>query len=387
VAYPSLVPRTGPDRSRHDLSAPARHVDVVLIVCTFALASLGVLMVYSATRGSEAPYDRSFLQRQALFLVGGAVAMVVTTAIDYRRLRDFAWIIYGGTIVLLLGVLSPLGVHVNGAQAWFSFGIFQLQPAEFAKLAVILAVASLIAHWSGEIDLRRLGILGALTGAPMFLILLQPDLGSMLVLVAITIGMLLVGGLRGRYILALSAIGLVGLVVVFSSSLLAEYQKDRLTVFLEDVPQEATRDRLDAHLNVDRSKTAIGNGRITGEGLFQGTQTQLGFVPEQQTDFIFTAVGEELGFVGGATVLGLYGVLVWRIWRAAQLARDRLGTLLCVGVLSMLVFHIFENVGMAMGIMPVTGIPLPLLSYGGSSTLTTFIAIGLVLNVHMRRFR
>jgi rod shape determining protein RodA len=168
----------------------------------------------------------------------------------------------------------------------------------------------------------------------------------------------------------------------FNSSVLDQYQKDRLTGFLNP-----DQDSQGTTYNVDQSQTAISNGGVTGEGLFQGRQTELGYVPEQQTDFIFTAVGEELGFVGGAMVIGLYGVIMWRVWRTAQLSRDLLGTLYCVGVLSMLVFQVFENVGMAMGIMPVTGIPLPLLSYGGSSTLVTFAAIGLVLNVHMRRFR
>jgi rod shape determining protein RodA len=221
-----------------------------------------------------------------------------------------------------------------------------------------------------------------LSGVPAVLILLQPDLGTVAVLVAIVLGMLLIAGLRFRYIAVLTLVGLVGVIGAFNSSVLDEYQKDRFTEFLSP-----NSDEQGSSYNVGQSQNAIGNGGITGEGLFEGSQTRLNYVPEQQTDFIFTAVGEELGFVGGATVLGLYGVIIWRIWRIAKLSRDLLGTLYCVGVLSMLVFQIFENMGMAMGIMPVTGIPLPLLSYGGSSTLVTFAAIGLVLNVHMRRFR
>jgi rod shape determining protein RodA len=249
-------------------------------------------------------------------------------------------------------------------------------------LAVIIALGALLAEWEGDIDLKRLGIIGALCGVPSVLILMQPDLGTVAVMVAIVLGMLLIGGLRVRYIVVLTLIGLVGVVGAFNSSALDQYQKDRLTGFL-DPESDVQR----TTYNVDQSQTAISNGGVTGEGLFQGSQTELGYVPEQQTDFIFTAVGEELGFVGGAVVIGLYGVIIWRIWRIAQLSRDLLGTLYCVGVLSMLVFQVFENVGMAMGIMPVTGIPLPLLSYGGSATLVTFASIGLVLNVHMRRFR
>ena len=374
--------RLGSDRSRRDPSAPFRHVDVVLLVCTLAVAALGVLMVFSATRGPDDPPDTSFLAKQALFVVIGVGVMLVVSLIDYHRIRDFAWVLYGGVILMLFAVLSPLGSQVNGAQAWFALGPLQLQPAEFAKIALIVALGALLAEWAGDIDLKRLGILAVLCGAPMLLIMMQPDLGTVAVFVAIVLGMLLIGGLRFRYILVLSLIGLVGVIGAFNSTVLDEYQKDRLAGFLDP-----SSDTQRTTYNVNQSQTAISNGGVTGEGLFQGSQTELGYVPEQQTDFIFTAVGEELGFVGGAVVIGLYGVIIWRIWRTAQLSRDLLGTLYCVGVLSMLVFQVFENVGMAMGIMPVTGIPLPLLSYGGSSTLVTFAAIGLVLNVHMRRFR
>jgi rod shape determining protein RodA len=384
VALSTLGPasgRLGPDRSRRDLSAPWRHVDVVLLVCVLALGAMGVLMVYSATRGPTDPPETSFLVRQGMFFAVGIGVMVVATVVDYRRLRDWAWLLYGATMVLLFGVLSPFGQQSKGAQAWFGFGSFQLQPAEFAKLTLILALGSLLAMWAGDIDLRRLAVLLVVSGAPMGLILLQPDLGTVLVLVSIVLGMLLVAGLRLRYILALTLVGLVVVLAVLNSSVLKQYQRDRLTAFLDPASN------VEATYNVNQSQVAIATGRTTGDGLFNGRQTQLGFVPEQQTDFIFTAVGEELGFAGGATVLALYGVVMWRVWRAAQLSRDQLGTLLCVGVLSMLVFQVFENVGMAMGIMPVTGIPLPLLSYGGSSMLATFAALGLVLNVHMRRFR
>jgi rod shape determining protein RodA len=193
-------------------------------------------------------------------------------------------------------------------------------------------------------------------------------------------GMLLVGGLRARYLLLILAIGALAVFGALNSNVLKQYQKDRFTVAYSDAKSASS-------YNVDQSQTAIGAGGVTGEGLFNGQQTQKGFVPEQQTDFIFTVVGEELGFVGAATLLGLYAVMLWRIWRTAAVARDMLGSLICVGVLSFMVFQVFENVGMTMKIMPVTGIPLPLVSYGGTSILTTFVGIGLVLNVHMHRFR
>ncbi len=377
----------GRDRSRGDLSAPLRHIDPILLVCSLALAALGVLMVYSTTR-EEAGV--SFLMRQGAFVGIGAGVMVVTALVDYHRIRDWAWALYGAAMVLLVLVLSPLGVERGGAQAWFDLGPVSMQPSEFTKFAVIVLLGALLAEWWGELDLRRLGIVLLVAGAPMGLIMLQPDLGTVLVIVSIVLGMLLVGGLRGRYILALSIFGLVGVVIALNSGVLKQYQVDRLTTFLESdsTPVEgATRAQLDARLNVDQSKITIANGRVTGMGLFEGPQTQRDFVPEQETDFIFTAVGEELGFMGAATVLGLYAVIMWRIWRIAGLSLDELGTLYAAGVLAMFTFQVFENVGMTMGIMPVTGIPLPLFSYGGTSVIATFAALGLVMNVHMRRFR
>jgi rod shape determining protein RodA len=194
-------------------------------------------------------------------------------------------------------------------------------------------------------------------------------------------GILLVAGVRPRHMVALTFVGLVGVAAILNLGLLEEYQKERLTAFLD---QEGDTQR--SAYNLDQSKIAIGAGGLFGRGLFQGTQTNLSYVPEQETDFIFTVVGEELGFVGTATLLSLFGIMMWRIWRTAQLSRDYTGTLMCVGVLSLFVFQIFQNVGMTMGILPITGIPLPFVSYGGSATLAGFAAIGLVLNVHMHRF-
>ncbi len=215
----------------------------------------------------------------------------------------------------------------------------------------------------------------------MALIMLQPDLGTALVFIAISAAILCVGGVRGRYLAILALVAVIGVVGILKSNTLAQYQKDRLTEFVD--PTNNTR----AGYNVNQSQTAIANGGVSGYGLFKGPQTQLGYVPEQQTDFIFTALGEQFGLVGGSLLLGLFAVIVWRIWRSARLARDWFGTLLCVGVLAMLVFQVFESMGMTMGIMPVTGIPLPFMSYGGSSTVACFVGVGLVLNVHMHRFR
>jgi rod shape determining protein RodA len=243
-------------------------------------------------------------------------------------------------------------------------------------------LAGVLAGADVPLRLRRVVLALALVALPTGLILLQPDLGTALVFIAITMGMLLIAGARARHIVILTAAGVIGVVGVLTSDVLEDYQRDRLTVFLDadghDVQAEA--------YNSDQSKAAIASGRVNGKGYLEGTQTRLGFVPEQHTDFIFTAVGEELGFVGSVTVLGLLALMCVRIWRTAQIARDRLGMLISVGVLSMLVFQIFQNVGMTMGIMPITGITLPFMSYGGSSVIASWLALGLVLNVHMRRF-
>ncbi|MGH9247708.1 MAG: rod shape-determining protein RodA, partial [Acidimicrobiales bacterium] len=368
---------------RRNPAAPWRHLDVVLVGALFALSAVGVLMVYAATRGpgGDEPLDTSFLKRQALFVLIGVAVMAVTALIDYRRYRDWAPVLYGGGVVLLALVLSPLGSARKGTQAWFELSIFQLQPSEFAKLGVIVGLAALIAQYRWEIGLRRLLLCLLVAGVPLALIMVQPDLGTGLVIIAVAAGGLLVGGASFRQLGAIVLFGALASVAILQTDVLEDYQRARLTSFLDQ-----SSDLQGASYNQNQSQIAIGAGAITGKGLFQGTQTRLRNVPEQHTDFIFTAVGEELGLMGTATLLALFGIIVFRIWRTAQLSRDPFGTILCVGVLSMLLFQIFQNVGMTMGIMPITGIPLPFVSYGGSSAITHFCAMGLVLNVHMRRF-
>ena len=365
--------------------APWRHLDLVLLGTVLAVSSLGCLMIFSATRGrNPSDFDTGYLTKQLMFMGIGFVVMLGVAMVDSRRYRAVAPAVYVAVLVSLLTVITGLGSTRKGSQAWFQIGTFQLQPSELAKIVVIITLASVIAHFNSELDAFRLVLALAVVGVPMALIMLQPDLGTTLVFVAIAMGMLLVGGAPVRYIAAVTLVGIVGVVMVLNSGMLAKYQQCRLTAFLE-TPDEECAAR-GSQYNVEQAKTAIGSGALLGTGLFEGTQTRLDIVPEQHTDFIFTAVGEELGFVGSATLLALLSIIAWRVWRTAQLARDPLGSLVCVGVLSMLVFQTFENVGMTMGIMPVTGIPLPFMSYGGSSTLAEFIAIGLVLNVHMRRF-
>jgi rod shape determining protein RodA len=383
MATATATPRTLTTRA--NAASPLRHVDLTLVASVLALSCYGLVMIYSATRNAPRLADANldpqyYLQRQALFVAVGIGIMIVTGLIDYRVYRDFAPFVYAATVGLLTLVLLFGAVH-KGQQASFDLGPFQVQPSEFAKVALIVCLAAYFSSIRGDIDGRRVIVILALAALPMALIYLQPDLGTTLVFGSILLGMLLVSGAKARHLVALLLIGLVGVVAVVQLGVLKQYQLDRLTAFLD--PQNDTQR---SAYNLDQSKTAIGSGGITGKGLFNGTQTNLSYVPEQHTDFIFTAVGEQLGLAGSAVLLALFAIVAWRTWRAAALAKDVAGTLMCVGVLAMFTFQIFENVGMTMGIMPITGIPLPFLSYGGSSTLATFAGIGLVLNVHMRRF-
>ncbi len=367
---------------RRDPLSPWLHVDVMLVVSTMALAVLGIAMVYSATRGTDpAAYDTTFVERQIIFVMVGTALMAGTALISYNRLVAWAPALYAGGIVGLVGVLA-FGVERNGARSWFAVGSIQLQPSELLKIAFIVALASYLSRIEGELELRQLAAALALGAVPLLLIMRQPDVGTALVYLAITMGVLLVGGARLRHIVVLTVVGVGFAVLVWNSGVLQSYQEDRLLSFLDPESSQS-----EAAYQQTQAQIAIGSGGVTGRGYGEGGQTQGEFVPEQHTDFIFTVVGEELGFVGAATFLGLFGVLVWRSWRTAKKAADMFGALLCVGVMTMFVFQMFQAVGMTLGIMPITGIPVPFLSYGGSSALTSFLGVGLVLNVHMRRYQ
>ena len=367
-------------KPRFDRPTVLRHVDLLLPVLAFAVAAIGVVMVYSATRGPTTelrPAETGFLNRQMVYVGIGVGTMVMTAWIGHRWARRLAVHAYLGLLALLFGVLVA-GVEVRGSRAWFQFGGYQFQPSEFGKVAVIVALAA----WLGavrHVGAVRLAVAILIVGIPVSAILLQPDLGTILVYGAIAAGMVLVAGVKGRHLLILGLLLLTGLVAVLQSDLLADYQVKRLMVFIDDQANTA------ASYNLEQAQVAIGNGGLTGQGLFEGTQNISDLVPEQQTDFIFTVIAEETGFVGSAVVLGLIGLLLARIWRIGRIADDRFGLLLAAGVFSMILFQVFQSVGMATGIMPITGIPLPLVSYGGSSVVTTFVGLGLVQSVHMRR--
>lgn len=368
-------------RRPRDLTA---RFDVVLVGTALLLAVTGVVMIYSATRGKLAlagDDPHYYLKRQAIFMIIGVVVMVALAVFDYRRLEQVSTILYVGTLLALAGVYV-VGKSALGSQRWFPLGPFQVQPSEFATLTIIVAIATYCARRREGLEFRDLVRLLILAVVPIVVIIKQPDLGTGIVLSVILVVMLAVAGMPGRY-LVMIIVG-AGLVVVLAlqAGLLQHYQIARLTSFIN--PNGASQA---ATYNVTQAKDAIGAGGLFGKGLFRGAQTNLSYVPFQQTDFIFSAVGEQVGFVGSSLLLFLYGVVAWRILRTAQLARDEFGRLLCAGVFALLVFSVFENVGMNMGIMPVAGIPLPFLSYGGSASVVFFAAVGITASVHARSLR
>ncbi len=375
-----MAPRLSTTRRR------TGETDWILAGAAVAAAVLGMIMVYSATRSGlvvQGLDSKYFLKRQMVFVVGGTFLMGVLWWIDYRRLEQFATLIYAGLILMLVAVLSPLGANALGAQRWFSLGFIQIQPSEFAVLALVIAVATYCNRRPEGLSLRDVSRLLLMAAMPMALILLQPDLGTVIVISVVTMVMLAAAGIPGRLLLWLLLGAVLVVIVAIEGGFLSSYQIHRLTSFLN---QNSTNPQLQqAIYNVKQAKTAIGAGGLFGAGIGRGSLTNLGYVPEQQTDFIFTAVGEQLGFIGSTLVLGLLGVISYRILRAAMLAKDVLGRVICSGIFAFFTFSVFQNAGMTMGIMPVTGIPLPFLSYGGSAALVFFSAIGIVLSVEARR--
>ncbi|MGH2819588.1 MAG: rod shape-determining protein RodA [Actinomycetota bacterium] len=374
-----------PIAARMARKAPIRHLDPLLLFATLALTGYGAMMVLSATatKLEQAGQDPNFLvRRQVIFAAVSVCVLIALGLFDYRHLRGFSPVVYGAAILLLVAVLTPLGYSSGGASRWINLGAFQMQPAEFAKLAIVAALAAYLAERKGLMGALDILICVGMVVLPCALIFIQPDLGTAMVFVAILGALLLVGGAKIRHFAALFAMGLLGMLLVLQFGLLKEYQIERITAFVDPNPDVRSEG-----YTLEQAKTAIGSGGMQGKGLGGAkTQTALDFVPEQHTDFIFTAVGEQLGFVGSATLLGLFALLLWRALRIASMSRDLFGTLLAVGIAALWAFQLFVNVGMTMGIMPITGIPLPFISYGGSSLLTNYIAVGLLMNIHMRRF-
>jgi rod shape determining protein RodA len=355
------------------------------VLVAIATAMIGVVMVYSATRaklelaGIDPHY---YLVRQAAFVAVGIAVMLTLAFVDYRWLAHASGVLYVGLVLALLAMFTPLGSSALGATRWFQLGPVQVQPSAFGSLVLIVVVATFCDRRNDGLEAMDLVKLIALAALPILLVIKQPDLGSGIVMGIVLAVMLVAAGVPARYLVALVVIGVLGVVAVLHLGLLKHYQIERLTGFLHQ-----GKGTQSSTYNVIESKAAIGSGGMFGTGLFKGAQTNLSYVPSQQTDFIFSAVGEQLGFAGAATVLALLGVVVWRVMRAAQLARDPFGRMLAAGVFALLGFSVFENVGMTMGLMPVAGIPLPFLSYGGSATVVFFAAVGIALSVHLRHQR
>jgi rod shape determining protein RodA len=358
-----------------------RQMDWILVLAVSALSAIGVLLVWSATQPSllAAGLDpRTYLKKQLLWVVIGLMLMVAVSFIDRRQLRSWAPLAYGATLLGLLAVLTPLGSEINGAHAWISLpGGFQIEPSEFAKVALVLIVATVFSQARGARPGLRSVLLALAAAAPLIaLVVVEPALGVAMVLVVVTALMIVLSGTRLRIVAALTVIVGAAVALAGGMHLLKSYQLTRFTSFLHPSANLAG-----AGYNAAQAKIAVGSGGMFGEGLFHGHLVAGNFVPSQQTDFIFTVAGEELGFVGTITIVVLLGIVVARALRIAARADDLFGTLIASGVAIWFAFQSFVNIGMTIGIMPITGLPLPFLSYGGSAVFADMIAIGMLQSV------
>ncbi len=363
-------------------SYEARRPDLVLALALLLLGVLSVLMIYSASAPQAEVLGGDTVaeaRRQAVIVFVGLAMFGLGSVAWHRSLHTAAPFLYVGAVISLWAVLL-FGTVVNGAQSWFPVGSFRFQPSEWAKLAVILVLAAVLAPAAeNRVGWRRVGLALLILALPVFLIARQPDLGTLVVFGVLTLVMLFAAGA------SLRELGLIA----GSGALMSLFAYQRGWLGLVEV-------RIDAWLNpekfalasafqTEQSKIAIGSGGFSGNGLFEGTQTNLAFIPEQTTDFIFTAVGEQLGFIGGALLLTIYGVIVWRLLRTVAVAEDRFGMLVATGVAGMIAFHVFINVGMTLGLLPVTGIPLPFMSAGGSSFSAMALGLGVVHGIWLHR--
>ena len=354
-------------------------IDFPLLIASAAIVIYSLIIISSATHVNNPSEERFwFVQRQGIFAVVNVIIAVIFMNFDYRGLQAHGKALYIINLVMLLAVML-FGHAALGAQRWIQIGPISLQPSEFAKLIMIICMASVLEERVGNLNsLRDLLPIAAYVGVPFILVLKQPDLGTSLVFMAIFFGMIIVCGIPWRILFGLMIAGIACMPILWQ--FLKDYQKMRIMVFLDP-----NVDPLGSGYHIIQSKIAIGSGMLFGKGLFEGTQSQLNFLPENHTDFIFAVVGEELGFVGAVVLLLLYLIVLWRGIQIAKNACDIFGRLLAVGITSMLAFHVLVNVGMTTGIMPVTGIPLPLMSYGISSLTTNILAIAILMNIHMRK--
>jgi rod shape determining protein RodA len=353
-----------------------RDFDWPMFILALAICSMGVLQIFSATHDSK--WSDAWW-KQVMYIVCAIAVMWVATLIDYHTLLGQVPVLYGLSVLTLIATFA-VGTKVFGSRRWIGYGSFKLQISEFVKLVIVLLVARFLTEIKTEqLELPDLLKLGGLVALPMLLVISQPDLGTALTYLPILAVGVFLAGLRWQYAVALVLI--VAIVLPVSYLFLKDYQKARLVSFLNP-----SSDPKGTGYQVIQSQIAVGSGALWGRGVTRGSQTQNGFLPVPHTDFIFSAFGEEHGFVGVVVVLGLYFLLLMQIVQNAQLAPDRAGMYVCMGVAALLLFHVLVNVGMVVGRMPVTGIPLPLMSYGGSNILSMFLMLGLVNNVRLRRF-
>ncbi|MCZ6550478.1 MAG: rod shape-determining protein RodA [candidate division NC10 bacterium] len=346
---------------------------------TLILIGVGIITIWSGNLGSPSPLKQSLYLRQALWFVLGLFGFLAAAFVNYRSLARFAYPIFGAFLALLL-LLTVVGGAGSGAQRWIRVGVWTLQPSEFMKLALIVVLARYFEDYKERLGELRLLVVPAIVAlVPILLILGQPDLGTATLLGLLTLSILLLVGLRFKHLLFLAFAGAALTPLLWS--FLKDYQQQRLMVFL--YPQ---LDPLGAGYHITQSKIAVGSGGLLGKGLKAASQSQLNFLPASHTDFIFAVLAEQWGFLGCLAILLLYYFLITRGLEIASEARDLFGALMAFGIMAMLMVQLAVNVGMVLGVMPVVGVPLPLLSYGGSSLLVTCVSIGLVMSVHMRRF-
>lgn len=362
-------------------------LDWLLMLAVLGLVTLGTLLVWSATTHREdltGGDPTAYLKKQLVNIAIGLVLLVVVMATDHRWVRIIAPLVYLGSLGGLVLVLT-MGTTVNGSRSWVQLGGMSIQPSEFAKLAVVVGMALWVAERADVRRGRPRGGLGdvvgmlVIAGLPTALILLQPDLGTMLVLSATVFGVLAISGAPRRWLALLAAGGVTAGAAAIAAGFLKQYQVDRFLAFTNP-----DLDPRGAGYNVEQARIAVGNGGLFGQGLFDGSQTRAGFVPEQHTDFVFTVAGEELGLIGAGVLIALLGVVIWRALMIASRTDDVFGRLAAAGIACWFGFQAFQNVGMCLGIMPVTGVPLPFVSYGGSSMFAGMLAIGLLQNIHRR---
>jgi len=383
-------PDSGLGNVRSSPGDPSRNVDWVLLFAQSALVVCGCLTIYSASRtkavGQNLPYAYQFVTRQVIFVIIAIVAMLFIMSLDYAWLRERAKFFYGVTIMLLVMIFLLAKVS-NGAQLSFDVGPINLQPAELAKLTVLLALAAFLSEDAADSVSYERFVGGLwLGGIPTALIILQPDLGTSSVLIALLMGLLLVAGARAKYILMITVLAIATVGAALLSGIVNEYQTKRFEAWLN--PNSTDKTLVAYIFQGKNALRATATGGLTGKGWLAGPITNTkGDIPVQWADFPFSAIGEQFGLLGCAVIIGLFALALFRIWRIAHLSRDLLGTYICAGVFTMLLWQVFQNVAMTLGLMPITGLPMPFISYGGSGTITYFMMFGLVQSVHMRRMR